>query len=170
MERFDEEGRVLQTDFGDFVLFNIYFPNGGRGMDRVQYKLEFYDALFEYCEALRANGKRLLICGDYNTAHFEIDLARPKENVKTSGFMPEERVKLDWMAANGYVDTFRMFHSEGEQYTWWDQKFRSRDRNVGWRIDYHWVTADLVPLVKDSYHQPDVMGSDHCPVVIELDC
>ncbi len=169
VEHFDGEGRVVQTDFGNLSLLNIYFPNGGRGDERVRYKLEFYDALFEYCGKLRHSGKNLLICGDYNTAHHEIDLARPKENINTSGFMPIERDKLDWMASNGYVDTFRLFNSEGGNYTWWDQKTRARDRNIGWRIDYHWVTEDIAPSVKNSYHQPNIMGSDHCPVVIELD-
>ncbi|GAB1430220.1 exodeoxyribonuclease III [Ignavibacteria bacterium] len=169
IDRFDEEGRVVQCDFGAFTLLNIYFPNGGRGDERVRYKIDFYDALFDYCNTLRQHGKRLLICGDYNTAHYEIDLARPKENEKTSGFLPEERKKLDEMAQNGYIDAFRMFNSEGGHYTWWDQKTRARERNIGWRIDYHWITDDIVPLVKNCYHQPEITGSDHCPVIIELD-
>jgi len=126
------------------------------------------NAFFEYCEGLRAQGKKLIICGDYNTAHHPIDLARPNENKKTSGFMDVERVKLNHMQELGYVDTFRLFNQEPEHYTWWDVKTRSRDRNIGWRIDYHWVTQDLIPNVVNAYHQPDQHGSDHCPVVLEL--
>jgi exodeoxyribonuclease-3 len=168
IERFDQEGRVMQTDFEYFTLLNVYFPNGGARDERLLYKLDFYDAFFDYCEGLRAQGKKLIICGDYNTAHHPIDLARPNENKKTSGFMDVERVKLDHIQELGYVDTFRLFNQEPEHYTWWDVKTRSRDRNIGWRIDYHWVTQDLVPNVVNAYHQPDQHGSDHCPVVLEL--
>ncbi len=168
IERFDQEGRVMQTDFEHFTLLNVYFPNGGARDERLLYKLDFYDAFFEYCEGLRAQGKKLIICGDYNTAHHPIDLARPNENKKTSGFMDVERVKLDHMQELGYVDTFRLFNQEPEHYTWWDVKTRSRERNIGWRIDYHWVTQDLIPNVVNAYHQPDQHGSDHCPVVLEL--
>lgn len=168
IERFDQEGRVMQTDFEHFTLLNVYFPNGGARDERLLYKLDFYDAFFEYCEGLRAQGKKLVICGDYNTAHHPIDLARPNENKKTSGFMDVERVKLDHIQELGYVDTFRLFNQEPEHYTWWDVKTRSRDRNIGWRIDYHWVTQDLIPNVVNAYHQPDQHGSDHCPVVLEL--
>jgi len=168
IERFDQEGRVMQTDFEHFTLLNVYFPNGGARDERLLYKLDFYDAFFEYCEGLRAQGKKLIICGDYNTAHHPIDLARPNENKKTSGFMDVERVKLNHMQELGYVDTFRLFNQEPEHYTWWDVKTRSRDRNIGWRIDYHWVTQDLIPNVVNAYHQPDQHGSDHCPVVLEL--
>ena len=168
IERFDQEGRVMQTDFDQFTLLNVYFPNGGARDERLLYKLDFYDAFFQYCEDLRKHGKKLIICGDYNTAHNPIDLARPNENKKTSGFMDVERVKLDHMKQLGYVDTFRLFNQEPGQYTWWDVKTRSRERNIGWRIDYHWVTEDLVPFVKHAYHQADQQGSDHCPVVLEL--
>lgn len=166
--RFDEEGRVIQADFGELRVMSVYFPNGGRGADRVQYKLEFYDALFAYANELLLMGKKLLIFGDYNTAHKEIDLARPRENKQTSGFLIEEREKLDQILSMGYVDTFREFNKEPNHYTWWDQKSRGRDRNVGWRIDYHFVSENLMGDVIKSYHRPDVLGSDHCPVVIEL--
>jgi exodeoxyribonuclease-3 len=168
IERFDQEGRVMQTDFEHFTLLNVYFPNGGARDERLLYKLDFYDAFFEYCEGLRAQGKKLIICGDYNTAHHPIDLARPNENKKTSGFMDVERVKLDHIQELGYVDTFRLFNQEPGQYTWWDVKTRSRERNIGWRIDYHWVTSDLLPYVNNAYHQAEQHGSDHCPVVLEL--
>lgn len=167
VEKFDCEGRVVQSDFGDFVVLNVYFPNGGME-HRLPYKLEFYDAFFAYCETLRKQGRKLIICGDYNTAHHEIDLARPKQNTTTSGFMPIEREKIDDIVALGYVDTFREFTGDPEHYTWWSNQQRSRERNVGWRIDYHFVTKDLLPRVTASYHQPHVMGSDHCPVVLEL--
>jgi exodeoxyribonuclease-3 len=167
--RYDVEGRIIQADFDDFLLFNVYFPNGTSGRDRVDYKLEFYDALFEYIEDYRKQGRKILICGDYNTAHKEIDLARPKENVETSGFLAEEREKIDNIISLGYVDTFREFDSEPAKYTWWSQRAAARERNIGWRIDYHFVTENFMDNVKNSYHHPDVMGSDHCPIILELD-
>lgn len=123
-------------EFEKFVLFNVYFPNGGRGPERVKYKLDFYDALFRRAESVRLQNKRIIVCGDYNTAHKEIDLARPKENVKTSGFLPEERSWMDKIVEMGYIDTFREFNQQPEWYTYWDQITRARERNVGWRIDY----------------------------------
>lgn len=169
VEEFDNEGRFIRTDFGDFSLMNIYFPNGTSGSDRVDYKLRFYDALFDYLNKLLKDGRKVLVCGDYNTAHKEIDLARPKENVNTSGFLQEERVKLDQMFDMGFVDTFRMFYEEGNNYTWWSARGRARENNVGWRIDYHCVSDNLKNQVKNSYHQDQQMGSDHCPIIIELD-
>lgn len=168
IERFDVEGRVMQTEFKDFILFNVYFPNGTSGQERVDYKLDFYDTFFDYTETIRKKGKPIIVCGDYNTAHKEIDLARPKENEQTSGFLPEERVKIDKIISMGYVDSFRLFNSEGNNYTWWSNRARARENNVGWRIDYHFVTEDLVSAVNKSYHQPDILGSDHCPIIIEL--
>lgn len=165
---FDTEGRVVRTDFNDFVLFNIYFPNGGRGDDRVKHKLEFYDEFLGICEQLRKEGRKVITCGDYNTAHKEIDLARPKENRKTSGFLPIECEWLDKYVSMGYIDTFREFNKEPNQYSWWDQRFSSRDKNVGWRIDYHFITPDLKPNLKNAFIWQDVMGSDHCPVGIDL--
>lgn len=164
----DIEGRILRTDFDSLSVFNIYFPNGTSGMDRVDYKLYFYDKLFEYVEQVKAEGKSILVSGDYNTAHNEIDLARPKENINTSGFMQIERDKIDKIVDLGYIDTFRMFNKEGEHYTWWSQRGRARENNVGWRIDYHMITDDIKDKVKDSYHQAEQQGSDHCPIIIEL--
>lgn len=169
IEKFDVEGRIIQTDFKDFSLLNIYFPNGTSGQHRVDYKLEFYDDIFNYIENLRKLQPNILVCGDYNTAHTPIDLARPKENEQTSGFLPEEREKLDKIIDMGYVDTFRMFTQDGDHYTWWSNRGRAKENNVGWRIDYHMVTDSLKPAVTNSYHQPDVTGSDHCPIVVELD-
>lgn len=165
---FNDEGRVVITELDDFVLWNVYFPNGGRGPERVKYKLEFYDHCLQIWEETRKQGRPLIICGDYNTAHKEIDLARPKENQKTSGFLPEEREFLDRIVDMGYVDVFRKFNQEPGQYTYWDQITRARDRNVGWRIDYFFVTEETMPLVKNAFNRMDVMGSDHCPVGLEL--
>jgi exodeoxyribonuclease-3 len=169
IEKFDHEGRFIETDFDEFVLMNIYFPNGTSGYERVEYKLEFYDALFNYInEKHLKNDRKVLVCGDYNTAHKEIDLARPKENVGTSGFLPEERAKLDEIFKLGFVDTFRQFNDEPEHYTWWSQRGRARENNVGWRIDYHLANEKLAKDVKASYHQPKSLGSDHCPIIIEF--
>jgi exodeoxyribonuclease-3 len=164
----DEEGRVVLTEFEDFYLFNVYFPNGGSGAERLKYKLDFYEKFFDYIELYREKGKGVIICGDVNTAHKEIDLARPKENEKTSGFLPEERAWLDKLIANGYHDTLRMFTEDGELYSWWDMKTRSRDRNVGWRIDYFLVSDELKDKVKAAGIMVDTLGSDHAPVWIEL--
>ena len=167
--RFDAEGRLIEADYGSFILFNVYYPNGGMGPERLAYKLDFYDAFLEHAEALRAEGRELVVCGDYNTAHHEIDLARPKENATVSGFLPEERAWLDKLEGLGYVDTLRHFSDEPGQYSYWDQKSRARDRNVGWRIDYFWVTPGLLPALTSASIDASVLGSDHCPIAIELD-
>jgi len=164
----DTEGRIISAEYGAFTLFNIYFPNGGMGNKRVPYKMEFYNAFLDFADALVKKGKKLIICGDVNTAHKEIDLARPKENVKNTGFLPEERAWMDKLVEHGYVDTFRHFHKEPEQYTYWDMKTGARARNVGWRIDYFFVSKNLLPAVKDAYILPEVTGSDHCPIGITL--
>lgn len=170
LEKFDCEGRILATFFGDLVLVNIYFPNGQSGDERLQYKLDFYDATLEFCENLREQGKSLIICGDYNTAHNEIDLARPKENVNISGFLRIERDWMDKFESFGYVDTFRELHPEtAEAYSWWSYRTAARSRNVGWRLDYFYITPELLPKLKRAEILSDVMGSDHCPVLIELD-
>ena len=167
--RFDQEGRMLIGDYGEFVLFNVYFPNGKASKERLRYKLDFYDAFLDYADALKAKGRKIIICGDFNTAHKEIDLARPKENSKVSGFLPEERAWMDKLVEHGYVDTFRMFNREGGHYSWWDLKTRARERDIGWRIDYFFVSEDLRPRVKAAYILSEVMGSDHCPVGIDLE-
>ncbi len=166
----DEEGRVIMLEYPEFVYFNVYFPNGGRGPERLQYKLDFYDKFLNYIESHRKKGKSIIVCGDINTAHQEIDLARPKQNEKVSGFMPIERKWLDELESKDYYDTFRAHHpNEAEQYSWWDMKSRARDRNVGWRIDYFWASKDLTPKIKDAFIMQDVMGSDHAPVGIKID-
>jgi exodeoxyribonuclease-3 len=168
INRFDSEGRILIADYQDFVLFNIYYPNGKQSAERLTYKMEFYDAFLEYADRLKDQGKNLVICGDVNTAHKEIDLARPKENEKVSGFLPEERAWIDKFLGHGYIDTFRVFNQEGGQYTWWDQKSRARDRNIGWRIDYFYVNEGFKKNIKASYTMPEIMGSDHCPIGLDL--
>jgi exodeoxyribonuclease-3 len=168
VKRFDAEGRTLVADFGDFVLFNVYFPNGKASNERLEYKMDFYDAFLKHVNGLRKAGGNVIVCGDVNTAHKEIDLTRPKENQHVSGFLPEERAWIDEFLASGFIDTFRMFNGEPDQYTWWDYKTRARDRNVGWRLDYFFVSESLRDRVKDAFILSDVMGSDHCPVGIEL--
>ncbi|HAN05492.1 MAG TPA: exodeoxyribonuclease III [Elusimicrobia bacterium] len=168
-ERFDAEGRVITLEYPKFYLLNVYFPNGGQGPERLKYKLDFYEAFLDHIEGLRKSGKAVLFCGDVNTAHNEIDLARPKENVENSGFMPVERAWLDKLTGKGWVDTFRTFHSEPGQYSWWDYKTRARERNVGWRIDYFFVNKEKASLVKDAFILPEVRGSDHCPVGVTLE-
>lgn len=165
---FDIEGRVIIAEYPDFTLMNIYFPNGKMGPERLAYKMTFYNVFLEYADSLKVAGKKLVICGDVNTAHKEIDLARPKENSKISGFLPEERTWIDKFVAHGYVDTFRHFNKEPDQYSWWDFKSRARERNVGWRIDYFFVSENLLPSVTSAFIMPEVLGSDHCPVGIVL--
>ena len=163
------EGRVLMADYGRFTLFNVYFPNGRSSAERLQYKMEFYDAFLELVDQLVQQGKNVVICGDVNTAHKEIDLARPKANEKTSGFLAEERAWIDKLLDHGYVDTLRLFNQEPGQYSYWDQMSKARDRNVGWRIDYFFVNQAFAPNVRAGFILPDVMGSDHCPVGIEIE-
>ena len=165
---FNTEGRVLITEYPEFTIFNVYFPNGKKDDARLKYKLDFYDAFLDFTEQLRHKGKKLIICGDYNTAHNEIDLARPRENTKVSGFLPIERAWMDRLVSLGYIDTFRHFSQEPEHYTWWDLKSGARARNVGWRLDYFFITENLLDSLSSAFIMSDVMGSDHCPVGIIL--
>lgn len=169
IERFDREGRILVLEYPEFTLMNIYYPNGKSGPDRLQYKMDFYDAFLDYSENLRKQGKNLVICGDVNTAHMEIDLARPKENENSSGFLRIERDWMDKLIGHGYVDTFRMFNQEPGCYTWWDYKTLSRERNIGWRIDYFYVNEEFRQQVRGAYILPDYLGSDHCPIALEVE-
>jgi len=162
------EGRVIIAEYPVFTLCNIYFPNGQMSSERLKYKMTFYNVFLDFADTMVSAGKKLVICGDVNTAHKEIDLARPKENSKTSGFLPEERAWIDKFVAHGYVDTFRHFHKEPQQYTYWDIKSGARARNVGWRIDYFFVSENLLPSVTNAFILPGVMGSDHCPIGITL--
>jgi exodeoxyribonuclease-3 len=167
--RFDSEGRVLISEFEPFVFFNIYFPNGGRGPEWVAHKLAFYRRFLEVTRDYMKAGRPVVVAGDFNTAYAEIDLARPKENIKHSGFMPEERVGLGEFFTAGLVDTFRYLHPEAVKYSWWDMVTRARERNVGWRLDYFMVSADLKDHVVEADIQTDMFGSDHCPVSLKLD-
>jgi exodeoxyribonuclease-3 len=162
------EGRVIVAEYPEFTLMNIYFPNGKKDQERLDYKMTFYDVFLQHADTLKEAGRKLVVCGDLNTAHNEIDLARPKENSKISGFLPEERAWMDRFVAHGYIDTFRHFNKEPNQYTWWDLKSGARERNVGWRLDYFFVSENLLPSVARAFIMPDVMGSDHCPVGIVL--
>ena len=164
----DMEGRVIVAEYPGFTLLNIYFPNGKKDESRLRYKMDFYEAFLQFADSLKAGGENLVICGDLNTAHNEIDLARPKENSTISGFLPEERAWMDKFVAHGYVDTFRHFNKEPNQYTWWDLKTGARQRNVGWRLDYFFVSENLMSSVAQAFIMPEVMGSDHCPVGIIL--
>ncbi len=168
LDIYDNEGRVLVTEFKNFIVINVYFPNGQRDLGRVPFKLDFSNKLLAYCEDLKKKGKNLVICGDYNVAHKPIDLKNPKSNENNSGFTLPERQWMDHFLAHGYVDTFRHFNQEGGHYTWWSYRPGVREKNIGWRIDYHCVTPSLLKSVKNSFILPEVMGSDHCPVILEL--
>ena len=168
IEKFDNEGRIIITEFPEFVLFNIYFPNGKMNHQRLDYKLDFYDTFLSYADNLKAEGKNIVVCGDFNTAHKEIDLAHPKQNENISGFLPVERAWMDTFVDHGYIDTFRHFNKEPHQYSWWSMRTAARDRNVGWRLDYFFVNKEFMPNIKKAFIAQDVMGSDHCPVGIEI--
>ena len=169
IKKFDEEGRYLAIYMGGFVLINCYFPNGGMGAHRLKYKLEFYDAFLEHINKLKKEGYKIIFCGDINTAHKEIDLARPKANENNTGFLPVERAWIDEVINNGYIDTFRHFYPDKkEAYSYWDMKTFARNRNVGWRLDYFFVSSDLLGKIKDAKILSDVKGSDHCPIVLNI--
>ncbi|WP_070109149.1 exodeoxyribonuclease III [Clostridium acetireducens] len=168
IEEFDSEGRIVITEFEKFILFNIYFPNGQKDDERLDYKLRFYDAILDYCNNLVSEGKKLIVCGDYNTAHKEIDIKNPKANEKRSGFLPIERAWIDKLIENGYTDTFRYLYPDKVEYSWWSYRFKARERNAGWRLDYHFVSDNLLDNVKDAKILTEVQGSDHCPVMIKI--
>ena len=167
-ETFDNEGRVIFTEYETFILANVYFPNGGRGPDRVKYKLDFYDELFFFLNKNFYGKKGVIVTGDFNTAHKEIDIARPKENSGNSGFLPIERAWIDNIINLGYVDIFRKFNDKPGQYSYWDTFTRARERNVGWRIDFFMVSGDFENNIISSEIHTDVFGSDHCPVSIKI--
>ena len=171
---FDIEGRCIITKYTvddlDFTLVNGYYPQGGRGPHRIEYKIQFYKEVKELCNKLRKQGEKIILCGDFNTTVADIDLARPGPNRKTTGCLPEEREALDWFLKDGYLDSFRHFYPDkADMYTYWDQITRARERNVGWRIDYFLVDQDLLPILKSAEIHTDTMGSDHCPVSITLE-
>jgi len=163
------EGRIIETHYDDIVLFNIYFPNGQKNEERLEYKMKFYDDLLDHCQKLREEGKSIVICGDVNTAHKEIDLKNPKANSKKSGFLPIERKWMDKLVNHGYVDSFRYVHGDKEDcYSWWSYRSNARTNNVGWRIDYFFISEDLCESLEDAFILDTITGSDHCPVGIRL--
>jgi len=169
VQEFDDEGRFLAAKFGDITVVSAYFPNSQEAGARLDYKLRFCSAVHEYCDAVVARKGHVVVSGDYNIAHTPIDLARPRENEENPGYLPEERAWMDKFLGAGYVDSFRALHpGEKDQYSWWSYRARAREKNVGWRIDYHCTDPDLRPRMESAYMQPAVTGSDHCPVMLEL--
>jgi exodeoxyribonuclease-3 len=169
VEEFDDEGRVSVADFGETLVISAYFPNSQDGGKRLDYKLRFCASMLEYCRARVAEGRHVILCGDYNIAHKPIDLANPEQNEKNPGYLPAEREWMDAFTAAGFVDSFRAFCQEPKQYTWWTYRVPgARERNIGWRLDYHCVDAPFMPRVKDARILPEVMGSDHCPVSLSI--
>jgi len=163
-EQFDVEGRTVRTDFNGITLFNVYVPNGQRDQTRLAYKLDFYARLLDICDDLHNAGKRIIICGDINTAHKPIDLRNPKQNEKTSGFLPEERAWIDKYLEHEFVDIYREVHGERVQYTWWTYRFNARQRNIGWRLDYFLISKVLIDYVEEVVIYDEIEGSDHCPI------
>ncbi len=163
------EGRLIHLEYEKFHFMNVYFPNGQMSEERLAYKMGYYDAFLDYAQDLRRQ-KPIVVCGDFNTAHKEVDIARPKANEGTSGFLPIERAWMDKFVDHGYVDTFRHIHGpQAVEYSWWSMRFKARERNVGWRIDYFFVSRELLPAVKDAWIEQEVHGSDHCPIGLRLD-
>ena len=168
IEAYDSEGRVQALEYKNFTLINAYFPNSQEERARIAYKVAFCDDMLAYCNRLAKAGKNIVLCGDYNIAHKPIDLARPKENENSAGYYIEERQSMEKFLGAGYIDTFRHFTPDPGHYTWWSYRGGARERNVGWRIDYHCVNKDFIKQVKAAHIMPHVMGSDHCPVVVDI--
>jgi exodeoxyribonuclease-3 len=170
VDAFDSEGRVIEADFEQYTVITSYFPNAGRGVERMAYKLDFYAAFLDHVNRLRDSGRNVVFMGDFNVAHNEIDLARPEEALKGTGFLPQEREWISRIIENGYADTFRTLHPDArDAYSYWDAWRDRRARNIGWRIDYVMVNRELLPKVRRAFIQSEIMGSDHCPVGIELE-
>jgi exodeoxyribonuclease-3 len=166
MERFDKEGRMLKLKYPDFILINLYMPHGGRLKEHLDYKLKTYACLFENLRKIKH--RKVIIIGDFNIAHKDIDLARPKQNRNNIMFTPKEREQIDKLLNLGFIDTFRKFHKRRENYTWWPYFAKARQRNLGWRIDYAFISKRLTPKLKNAFILPKVTGSDHCPIGIEI--
>ncbi len=166
--KYFDEGRVLVSEYEDFLLYNVYFPNGKRSPERLKYKMDFYEDFYKHIKEQLKNQKNIIVCGDVNTAHREIDLARPKENEKISGFLPKERAWIDKFLRLGFYDSFRLFNEKPDNYSWWSMRTRARERNVGWRIDYFFVSEALKNRVKKAEILSNVLGSDHAPITLEL--
>jgi exodeoxyribonuclease-3 len=169
ISKYDDEGRMIQADFGDFSFISSYFPSGTTGSVRQSFKYEFLDDVFGYMQDLKANNQNLILSGDYNICHKATDIHNPISNKNNSGFLPEERSWMDTFINSGFVDTFRHFNSEPHHYTWWSYRSGARARNLGWRIDYHMVTEGLKNKLKRSVILPDALHSDHCPILLELE-
>ena len=167
--RFDDEGRTIQTILPSVRIFNLYVPNGGRDLSRVGYKLDFYQELLEICDQLHQKGEKIILCGDFNTAHQPIDLRNPEANQENTGFLHEERAWIDIYLEHGFRDIYRDLYPDREQYTWWTYRLNARQRNIGWRIDYFLISEGLVKMVEDVVIHDDVLGSDHCPVSLLID-
>jgi len=167
MERFDSEGRILELHFDDLILINVYLPNGDRSKKNLPYKLEVYQVLLDHLKTLK--NKKVVVVGDFNIAHHEIDLARPKEKKNNIMFTPAERAQLDKLEGLGFIDTFRHLQPEGGHYTWWPYFYHARERNLGWRIDYVFASTPLKNRLEKAFILKDVAGSDHCPLGITLD-
>jgi exodeoxyribonuclease-3 len=169
IDAFDQEGRTIIAEYDDFTFITAYFPNGGNDHSRVPFKMDYKAAFRDYCNQCREAKRPIIFCGDVNTAHQEIDLARPKQNQKTTGFLPNERAWIDQIVEDGYVDIFRELNPELEgAYNWWSNRSGARERNVGWRIDYFFISPDLRDRVATADIHADVMGSDHCPISLTL--
>ena len=169
IEELDSEGRVLKIEYEDFILYNIYFPNSGMNAKRLDFKVDFCNALLDELKTLKSEGKNLVITGDYNIAHHPIDVYNPKNCEGKSGYLPEERAWLDELEDAGFIDTFRMFDEIEENFTWWSYRTRARERNAGWRLDYFYVNEEIKDNVKSATILNEIYGSDHCPVTLELD-
>lgn len=166
---YDSEGRFVICGYDEFTILNVYFPNGKQSDERLKYKMDFYEETLQYINERVGLGEKIILCGDYNTAHNEIDLKNPKSNSDNSGFLPIERAWMDKLESNGYIDTYRDMNPEKVEYSWWSYRFKARERNVGWRLDYHYVSDNLKDKVADTAILTEVLGSDHCPVTLELD-
>ena len=165
----DEEGRAIRLDMGDMSLFNIYFPNGRRDHSRVDFKLDYYENLLNICNAMKSEGRKIIICGDFNTAHRENDLRNPKPNKNTTGFLESEREWVSKFIDHGFVDIFRLNYPEKIEYTWWTYRNNARERSIGWRLDYFLISESLVSTVSAITIHDEIMGSDHCPVSLVLE-
>jgi exodeoxyribonuclease-3 len=170
VEEFDDEGRYLEADFGEFVVASAYFPNSQDAGARIDYKLRFCEAVLARCDTVVAEGRHIVVAGDFNVAHEPIDLARPKDNEGNPGYLPQERAWMAKYLSSGYSDTFRSLHpGEPGHYSWWSYRMKAREKDIGWRIDYHCVDEGFVPAVKSAAIRNAVLGSDHCPVTLELE-
>jgi exodeoxyribonuclease-3 len=169
IDKYDAEGRMIRADYGDLSILSVYVPSGTSGEERQAFKMVFLDDFLRYLDELRKERPNLIIAGDYNIAHTEADINFPKKHEKMSGFLPEERAWFDKLLAHGYVDTFRLFHSEPNQYSWWSYRANARAKDLGWRIDYHIATAPLQARIKNAYILQNAEHSDHCPVAVEVE-